>query len=180
MTVAWNDTMAYVCGMIFGHKYDHLHSFIYRFFKEPLTPLSPNKSWEGYIGGGIMCFIIGQIMCYLLEIPHLYCPFNQPNCPVPSYYIPHFYAFPDWIAHVIGIPGVSIKPIYIHEGVLAIFASIVAPFGGFFASAIKRAYGKKDFASVIPGHGGLMDRFDCMFIMIYFTSMYYSTFIKYE
>ena len=40
--------------------------------------------------------------------------------------------------------------------------------------------GKKDFASVIPGHGGLMDRFDCMFIMIYFTSMYYSTFIKYE
>ena len=33
------------------------------------------------------------------------------------------------------------------------FASSVAPFGGFFASAIKRAYGIKDFDSFIPGHG---------------------------
>lgn len=178
MTVAWNDTMAYVSGMLFGHKYLLSLSFIPRFFKEPLTPLSPNKSWEGYIGGGIMCFIIGEIMVYLLEVPHLYCPFDHPHCEVPSYYVPQFYAFPEVIANILGIPGITMKPMYLHEFVIALFASIVAPFGGFFASAIKRAYGKKDFASVIPGHGGLMDRFDCMFIMIYFTSMYYKTFIK--
>ena len=58
------------------------------------------------------------------------------------------------------------------------FALLVAPFGGFFASAIKRAYGKKDFASLIPGHGGLMDRFDCQFLMMYFVSVYYNTFVK--
>lgn len=125
-----------------------------------------------------MCIIIGEIMVYLLEIPHLYCPFNQPHCEVPSYYIPQFYPFPEVIANILGVPGITMKPMYLHEFVIALFASIVAPFGGFFASAIKRAYGKKDFASVIPGHGGLMDRFDCMFIMIYFTSMYYKTFIR--
>ena len=38
--------------------------------------------------------------------------------------------------------------------VLALLASIVGPFGGFLASAIKRAYAVKDFAGVIPGHGG--------------------------
>ncbi|EOD40933.1 phosphatidate cytidylyltransferase [Emiliania huxleyi CCMP1516] len=38
------------------------------------------------------------------------------------------------------------------------FASLVAPFGGFFASGIKRAYKIKDFSAIIPGHGGVFDR----------------------
>ena len=44
-------------------------------------------------------------------------------------------------------------PIQLHALGLSLFASFVAPFGGFLASAIKRAYGLKDFASFIPGHG---------------------------
>ncbi len=44
---------------------------------------------------------------------------------------------------------------------MAIFTSIIAPFGGFWASAIKRTYGIKDFDSIIPGHGGVADRVDC-------------------
>ena len=110
----------------------------------------------------------------------MYCPFNQPSCPLPSYYISKFYAFPDWLVAIVHIPGVTIEPIYIHEFFMALFASLVAPFGGFFASAIKRAYGKKDFTSLIPGHGGLMDRFDCQFLMLYFTGVYYATFIRCE
>ncbi|KAK8791498.1 hypothetical protein WA588_001503 [Blastocystis sp. NMH] len=168
LTVAWNDTMAYVCGLKWGRK----------FIDKPLTPLSPNKSWEGFIGGGLCTIVIGWIMVYMMKIPHLYCPFNQPTCPVPSYYVSHFYAFPEWLAAAIHVPGVMIQPIYIHEFFMALFASLVAPFGGFFASAIKRAYGKKDFTSLIPGHGGLMDRFDCQFLMLYFTGVYYNTFIK--
>lgn len=58
------------------------------------------------------------------------------------------------------------------------FASIVAPFGGFFASAIKRAYKKKDFDSFMPGHGGMMDRMDCQLMMITFNSFYYNHFIS--
>ena len=58
---------------------------------------------------------------------------------------------------------------------LGVFASLVAPFGGFFASAIKRAYDAKDFDTFIPGHGGLMDRFDCQFIMALCTCTFCNT-----
>merc|ERR1712093_905173 len=69
-------------------------------------------------------------------------------------------------------------PAQVHGFVLSIFASIVAPFGGFFASAIKRAYNIKDFESVIPGHGGAMDRLDCQFIMALATYVYCHTFLR--
>jgi len=59
----------------------------------------------------------------------------------------------------------------------ALFASFVAPFGGFFASAIKRAFKIKDFDSFIPGHGGVTDRMDCQMIMSLFGYVYYTTFI---
>lgn len=52
-----------------------------------------------------------------------------------------------------------------HAVLLATFASVVAPCGGFLASAVKRAYGAKDFGTLIPGHGGLVDRLDCQLVM---------------
>lgn len=48
-----------------------------------------------------------------------------------------------------------------HAMVLAAFASIIAPFGGFFASGFKRGFKIKDFGDSIPGHGGMTDRMDC-------------------
>eukprot|EP00639_Heterosigma_akashiwo_P004819 CAMPEP_0194570926 /NCGR_PEP_ID=MMETSP0292-20121207/8055_1 /TAXON_ID=39354 /ORGANISM="Heterosigma akashiwo, Strain CCMP2393" /LENGTH=109 /DNA_ID=CAMNT_0039421491 /DNA_START=117 /DNA_END=446 /DNA_ORIENTATION=- len=69
-------------------------------------------------------------------------------------------------------------PIQGHAVCLALFVSLVAPFGGFMASAIKRAYEIKDFDSIIPGHGGFMDRLDCQFITALFTWVYYNTFIR--
>eukprot|EP00522_Entomoneis_paludosa_P009503 CAMPEP_0172444146 /NCGR_PEP_ID=MMETSP1065-20121228/4237_1 /TAXON_ID=265537 /ORGANISM="Amphiprora paludosa, Strain CCMP125" /LENGTH=148 /DNA_ID=CAMNT_0013194569 /DNA_START=216 /DNA_END=662 /DNA_ORIENTATION=- len=69
-------------------------------------------------------------------------------------------------------------PIQIHALWLALFASVVAPFGGFLASAIKRAYGLKNFAAWIPGHGGIMDRMDCQFLMALCTWVHYNTFVK--
>eukprot|EP00955_Chlamydomonas_euryale_P018869 201247-Chlamydomonas_euryale.AAC.5 len=44
---------------------------------------------------------------------------------------------------------------------MSVFASLIAPFGGFFASGFKRAFRLKDFGDTIPGHGGITDRFDC-------------------
>lgn len=41
------------------------------------------------------------------------------------------------------------------------FAAVAAPFAGFLASGMKRAYQIKDFANTLPGHGGFTDRFDC-------------------
>lgn len=38
--------------------------------------------------------------------------------------------------------------------------AILSQFGDLAASAMKRAVGLKDFGSIIPGHGGILDRFD--------------------
>lgn len=65
----------------------------------------------------------------------------------------------------------------VHILVFATFASLIAPFGGFFASGLKRTFKIKDFGDSIPGHGGITDRMDCQFIMGFFAYMYYHSFI---
>ncbi len=60
---------------------------------------------------------------------------------------------------------------------MATFASLIAPFGGFFASGLKRTFKVKDFGDSIPGHGGMTDRMDCQFIMGFFAFVYYQSFI---
>ena len=50
---------------------------------------------------------------------------------------------------------------------MAIFASIIAPFGGFFASGFKRGFKIKDFGDSIPGHGGMTDRMDCQVTLLH-------------
>jgi phosphatidate cytidylyltransferase len=65
-----------------------------------------------------------------------------------------------------------------HTIALSLFASIIGPFGGFFASGFKRAFKIKDFGDVIPGHGGILDRFDCQYLMATFVNVYISSFIR--
>lgn len=43
---------------------------------------------------------------------------------------------------------------------ISILLSVVSIFGDLSASVIKRNYGVKDYGWIIPGHGGIMDRFD--------------------
>ncbi|KAF1327981.1 Phosphatidate cytidylyltransferase, partial [Globisporangium splendens] len=146
--VVCNDCFAFFCGKLFGRK----------FIKTPFLRLSPNKTWEGFIGA----FLIPESL----------------SCPRHEVFSPAVYTVPASIAGYIGRSQIEYYPIQIHSIWFATFASVIAPFGGFYASAIKRTYGLKDFDSVIPGHGGVMDRMDCQFITALFTSVYYNTFIR--
>ncbi|MBP5426461.1 MAG: phosphatidate cytidylyltransferase [Clostridiales bacterium] len=59
----------------------------------------------------------------------------------------------------------------LYFGILGFVMAIVAQIGDLFASSIKRFVGVKDYGNILPGHGGILDRFDSiMFIapMIYF------------
>jgi len=80
------------------------------------------------------------------------------------------------------LPGeihtISYAPYQLHLLFMACFASLVAPFGGFFASGFKRAFNIKDFGDSIPGHGGMTDRMDCQFLMGVFVYVYYTSFIR--
>mmetsp|Transcript_23658 Transcript_23658/g.45024 ORF Transcript_23658/g.45024 Transcript_23658/m.45024 type:complete len:533 (-) Transcript_23658:147-1745(-) len=216
LLVITNDIMAYFSGITCGRK------FIHRTFVE----LSPNKTWEGFIGGGIFTVVIGWYLSrFLAKFAWMTCPTNTfaffPHELVcekenifheATTYFPSqaFELFPRALIRLLGpsrvveicsvdrdatnltacISGannmkhhhwemaLSIVPIQLHSILLSLFASLVAPFGGFLASGIKRAYGIKDFDSIIPGHGGLMDRFDCQLIMALATWVHYNTFVK--
>ncbi|SHG57179.1 phosphatidate cytidylyltransferase [Thermosyntropha lipolytica DSM 11003] len=50
--------------------------------------------------------------------------------------------------------------------VLGFLASIMAQLGDLFASSIKRYFGVKDAGHIIPGHGGVLDRFDSFMLVL--------------
>lgn len=167
-----NDCSAYFSGICFGRK----------FIQAPFLPyLSPNKTWEGFIGAGIMTVIFAFLS------PAILSQFSWITCPAEGLYFwpnpPALECIPNpvFIKTLIDLPFIGptmIYPMQLHGISYGLFASIVAPFGGFFASAIKRAYRMKDFESFMPGHGGAMDRMDCQLLMITFTTFYYYAFIQ--
>lgn len=58
---------------------------------------------------------------------------------------------------------------------MAFFGSIIAQMGDLIASAVKRYVGIKDYGKLIPGHGGVLDRFDSVLLVapyVYFVLVY--------
>jgi len=171
-----NDVMAYLVGICFG--------------RTPLIKLSPKKTWEGFIGGGCLTIILGGFISYFLcQYEFFVCPIESYNtvewafrC-TPSnlfqlneYYLPETLQF---VFKMFGLPPtIYMYPFVLHSFALSLFSSVIGPFGGFFASGFKRAFKIKDFGDVIPGHGGIVDRFDCQYLMASFVNVYISSFIK--
>lgn len=70
------------------------------------------------------------------------------------------------------VPGVDL----IHYFLIGALCGIMGQFGDLVASSVKRTVGIKDYGNIIPGHGGILDRFDSILFngMVVF---YYLTFI---
>lgn len=63
---------------------------------------------------------------------------------------------------------------YVTVAVLSLVLSVISMFGDLAASTIKRNFGIKDFGKILPGHGGIMDRFDSvLFVMpVLYSALY--------
>ncbi len=59
-----------------------------------------------------------------------------------------------------------------HSIIIAFFGSIISQTGDLVASRIKRAVGIKDFGNIMPGHGGILDRFDSILLVAPFVYYY--------
>lgn len=113
-----NDTGAYCSGSLFG--------------KHKLFPrISPAKSWEGSIGGGIFVIAAATLIGYLTYNPEA----------------PNLLGIPQWIG-------------------LGIVVAVFGTWGDLVESLFKRTLGIKDSGNILPGHGGMLDRFDSSLMAI--------------
>jgi phosphatidate cytidylyltransferase len=76
--------------------------------------------------------------------------------------------FGGFLATLIACLAISGGPLHLHPWTfgsafaLAVVVSVIGPSGDLCESMIKRDLGVKDMGSILPGHGGLLDRFDAM------------------
>lgn len=109
-----SDSMAYVCGRLFGKR-------------KLWERISPKKTWEGFIGGLIFCVATGSVLGYYWLSVH------------------------------------SLNSAFLW-GSIALVVSITGMLGDLVESMFKRSIDVKDSGTILPGHGGILDRFDAMFI----------------
>ena len=116
------------------------------FGKHKLCPVvSPKKTVEGAIGGvlGTMVFGVVATVIYSIAANRMEA-FTRTNI------------------------GVSM---YVIIALLACVAAVLGIYGDLFASVVKRQCGIKDYGTIFPGHGGILDRFDSVMFIAPFVTM---------
>ena len=112
-----------------------------KFGKHKMAPvISPKKSIEGAVGGVVIAALFNVLILYLFTVGcknlYDYSLFGDSN----------------------------MKFLYIIP--ISMILSLVSMVGDLAASVLKRNFGIKDYSQLLPGHGGIMDRFDsCMFVL---------------
>lgn len=176
--VIFNDVFAWFWGITLG--------------RTQLFALSPKKTVEGFVGALFTTIFVGVIWgTIFMRYDYMICPvrdlgdsaWSGLTCTPNPVFV--------WRELDIGHAGKVLSvllgrnvqtipwaPFQVHALIMAIFASLVAPFGGFFASGFKRAFNIKDFGQSIPGHGGMTDRMDCQFLMGLWAYTYYTNLIR--
>ncbi len=97
--------------------------------KRKLAPkVSPGKTWEGAIGGGLIGTVVAFSFGYFL------------------------------------VADVAQAPLGYFLAVLVLVA--VSVFGDLFESILKRTAGAKDSGTLLPGHGGILDRIDALIAVL--------------
>lgn len=112
--------------------------------KKLAPKISPNKTISGAIGGVIGSVLFACIGFLIFS--------SQPE-----------------IANGFVQNGITIWLVIVY----AIFASLVCQVGDLFESYLKRKAGTKDSGKLLPGHGGLMDRFDSISFNAMFTLVFF-------
>ena len=116
------------------------------FGKHKLCPVvSPKKTVEGAIGGvlGTMVFGVVATLIYSVAADRMEA-FTRSNI------------------------GVSM---YVIIALLGCVAAVLGIYGDLFASVVKRQCGIKDYGTIFPGHGGILDRFDSVMFIAPFVTM---------
>jgi phosphatidate cytidylyltransferase len=77
----------------------------------------------------------------------------------------------------IGITGYFILNDYKTTAIIAAICAIFGTMGDLLESKIKRMANVKDSGSIMPGHGGFLDRFDSLLVAVPFVWLYVKLFI---
>jgi len=160
-----------------------LISLVSFFGRTPLIKLSPKKTWEGFIGASVTTIISAFVLANIMgRFQWFTCPRKDLSngwlhCDPGPLFKSEQHTLPGWVSQWFPWKEISILPVQWHALCLGLFASIIAPFGGFFASGFKRAFKIKDFGDSIPGHGGITDRMDCQMVMAVFAYIYHQSFV---
>jgi phosphatidate cytidylyltransferase len=157
LTTVSTDTFAFLFGIKFG--------------KHKMAPtISPKKSWEGAIAGTILGTTLGSlfgILYFVFPEGTILNPTGSMTILDGITTLGNSQTFPShpimWQHVLIIIP-------------ITLLISIFGQLGDLFASKLKRTYEIKDFGSIFPGHGGVLDRFDSvifsgMFLVFIFKVM---------
>ena len=116
------------------------------FGKHKLCPVvSPKKTVEGAIGGVLGTIVFGVVATLIYSIAaNRMEAFTRSNI------------------------GVSM---YVIIALLGCIAAVLGIYGDLFASVVKRQCGIKDYGTIFPGHGGILDRFDSVMFIAPFVTM---------